>query len=74
MSLRLTASQICRNRPPGTIRQNWIDTDRVLPDRVIVNHLIGNWQELAVLALATFYLWLAAQDFVPLVAAGWRVT
>ena len=46
----------------------------MLADQMIVNHLIGDWQKLTVLTLATFNFWLAAQDFVPLIAAGWRVT
>jgi len=60
--------------PTGTICQYRIDTYRMLPDQMIVNHLVGNWQKLAILTLAAFYLWLAAQDFVPFIAAGWRVT
>ena len=46
----------------------------MLADQMVVNNLIGNWQKLTVLTLAAFYSWLAAQDFVPLIAAGWRVT
>ncbi len=41
---------------------------------MVVYYLIGNWQELTVLTQAAFHLWLAAQDFVPFVAASGRVT
>lgn len=62
--------EIGRQKIAAVIGQKRIDADSLFPGQMVVNHLIGHRQQLALTAVAAFDAGFVADAGLPLIAAG----
>ena len=65
--------EIKRQKGAPVVAQERIDADGLLPGQMVIDHLIGHGQQLALVAIATFHPGLVADARFPLVTAGWCI-
>lgn len=54
----------------GVILQQWINTDGVLADQMVVEHRVGYWDQQPTAAIAALDAWLFINIGAPLIGAG----
>ncbi len=63
--------EVSREKIAAVIAQERVDANGLLPGQMVVDHLVGDWKQKALVTVTTFDSRFFAETRLPLIAAGW---